>query len=759
MSSGSSLFKRLIIIFICTLTCGYSFGQSKIDSLKRLIPQYQDSPSQLLSLYLTLAEEYYLDTLFQEEIYNVQEAILLANSLSDTLSIARAHQLAGKIFYRQAQTDTSLVLFQRAKELYAAAGNTIGEARSTLFLSEWYFDRGAYTEALSLGNLAHEQLLQNGRPKPEMAKVLSILCCTYQALSQYEPAVQFCAVAIAAAEELQQENDLAKAYRAMANLYLGVGNQERTLDLSQELVNLSAQSTRLEVDFNQLMITGDLAFYNQEWGAAATAYQAAINTLKSSNSNLLRMQAHIALGRALMEQLEYRKAGDEFYVAISYAPDLADESLSGVAHAYLAVCKLNSSQSGAHSLIAKALEVAKTADPLAQVQIYQSAGEFFKKVNQLDSAIYYFQTYDNLRQENLYNQMNSRLGSEFANFQMQYYDRESERLAEMEASFLQRGFSQKVQIYALLAGILAIGLITGVLYKRYTVKNRATEALERQTESINRQKEEILAQRNEISRKNRRMEEQNAHITNSIQYARDIQMAMLPEESELRTFFPESFIFNAPRAIVSGDIFLFGRLGHRMVLALVDCTGHGVPGAFLTVLVNNLLNQLVLEQQMHNPAEIVTLLDEKVQKTLRSQPNNNQSNSMDIALMVVDSETRWLEFTGAKMPLYYVHNYSLVQIKGDRFSVGSTDTDEKFFTRQRIKLQEGDYIYMATDGFQNQFGGKDGKKFMKTQFRRLLNSLSTLPMANQKAVLEQRFDSWKGDQSQTDDVLVVGLQL
>ena len=401
----------------------------------------------------------------------------------------------------------------------------------------------------------------------------------------------------------------------------------------------------------------------------------------------------------------------------------------------------------------------KEGSGLAKMQMYQVAADLYRSLNSLDSALYFYDKYDELREDHFNEQVDERLGEALKTYEELLV---ASHLAGTEREMARRDqadFNQRVKIYALVAGILGIGLIAGVLYSRYTVKARSTEALERQAESINRQKEEIMAQRNEIARKSRLMEEQTAQITNSIQYARDIQLAMLPEERELRAFFPESFIFNAPREIVSGDIFWFGQIEQRMVLAMVDCTGHGVPGAFLTVLVNNLLNQLVLEQKLYNPAEIVAQLDQKVRKTLRTDGLESQTNGLDIALMVVNAETRWLEFTGAKMPLYYVHNYSLVQIKGDRFSVGTNDGEEKFFTRQRIKLQEGDFIYLATDGFQNQFGGKDGKKFMKTQFRRLLNSLSTLPMPSQRDVLRQRFESWKGELPQTDDVLVVGLQL
>ncbi|HAA17175.1 MAG TPA: hypothetical protein DCE41_37860 [Cytophagales bacterium] len=759
MKRGFSSLLSICLVIASFLLSPISSEGQQIDSLKAKIPELNNDSVGLLKVKLELADIYIRDSLPNYGLW-IQESLDLSTAIGDSTSTGLAYLILGKGLFLNNREDSALSVWQIAYDWFAQSGYAPGIAEAELWIATYYTQAGNEVEALPHAQVAHRLSVQQ-RNKPSIAKSLNLLCQIYQSLGKYEEAVMYCGVAIALAEDLRLEVEKAEAYTSMGRIFAELEDPERAKLYIQDPDALDEQMGLARVKGKSYLELGHLAVVEGKLEQAIVYFQAAIQASDLANDDLGLAKAHNSLGEIYLKRTEYREARVQFLLAFTFARNVNDADELARAKVKLGFAKGNLNNVGeGRADVLDALALSEAATSSTQMDVYLTLGDFFRMINRKDSAIYFYRLRLELQEDVFRTEINENLGDQLKHYLEQEQDRQEQIQEENRKVAEQKDFNNRVKIYALVAGILAIGLIAAVLYTRYTVKNRATEALERQTESINRQKEEILAQRNEIVRKNRRLEEQTHQITNSIQYARDIQMAMLPEESELRAFFPESFIFNAPREIVSGDIFWFGRLGHRMVLAMIDCTGHGVPGAFLTVLVNNLLNQLVLEQQMHNPAEIITQLDEKVRKTLRvEEGGNDQSNTLDIALMVVDAETRWLEFTGAKMPLYYVHNYSLVQIKGDRFSVGSTETEEKFFTRQRIKLQEGDYIYMATDGFQNQFGGKEGKKFMKTQFRRLLNSLSTLPMASQRSVLEQRFQSWKGEQPQTDDVLVVGLQL
>lgn len=755
MISQKLAFKYLALLSL-TILVGPQLSAlaQRYDSLKAQLPLSTYPPDQL-KILLELSAAGIQESAQGNEFY-LDRAFDLAHTLGDTSALGSAFMLLGDNYQARQNPDSALASYIKALQLFKAIQHAENIASAAWALAKWHATHGHEREGIFYAEQAVPHFQAEGA-KESLVQLYSLLGKLHVDLSEIPLAIQYCAVAMALAHA-NSNHDL------IAEIYFTLG---RAYDVMHQFSAATAHfeaGLSLEINHNtgaQLYQTASLALRDEETAAAVALLEEAIRVYTLEQNKLALAETYLALGRAHMELFHFDDAQRQLSIAYSYAEEIGDPDPMAKAQAALAFCLLQTDNPAlGREYILEALDVAKQEGLLStKSSVFRSAADFFQGIGRLDSALFYFEKYDALQASIIEKQVSSRLGETLEAYTLQLLDRENEKIAQELDRRKADQFNQRIKIYALVAAIMAIALIAGVLYSRYTVKTRATVALERQTESINKQKEEILAQRNEIVRKNRLLEDQNQQITQGIAFARDIQLSMLPEEHELRSFFPESFIFNQPKEIVSGDIFWFAQIEQKMVLAMIDCTGHGVQGAFLTVLVNNLLNQLVLEQHMTNPAEIMTKLDRKVRKSLRSETHDTLPQGIAIALMVVDADSRWLEFTGAKMPLYYVHNYSLVQIKGDRFSVGNTLAEEKFFTRQRIKLQEGDFIYLASDGFQNQFGGKDSKKFMKTQFRRLLNSLSTLPMDSQRNVLQQRFFAWKGDHAQTDDVLVVGLQL
>ena len=211
---------------------------------------------------------------------------------------------------------------------------------------------------------------------------------------------------------------------------------------------------------------------------------------------------------------------------------------------------------------------------------------------------------------------------------------------------------------------------------------------------------------------------------------------------------------------MSGDFYWFTQIEDKIVFALVDCTGHGVPGAFMTVLANSLLNQIVVETGITSPDLIVSLLDQKIQQNLHQQQlENSNTDGLDIALVLIDRKAKTLEYTGAKIPLYFYQNNKLEIIKGDRNSVGSTQQSDKSFTKQEIALEDEAMIYMSSDGFQDQFGGVENKKYMTGRFRKLLSKIAKKTIKDQQDYIEDEFLKWRRSNPQTDDILVIGFKL
>ncbi|MEL6537214.1 MAG: SpoIIE family protein phosphatase, partial [Bacteroidota bacterium] len=256
------------------------------------------------------------------------------------------------------------------------------------------------------------------------------------------------------------------------------------------------------------------------------------------------------------------------------------------------------------------------------------------------------------------------------------------------------------------------------------------------------------------------IEKQQESIVSSIRYASRIQQSILPSPSFLTEHFKDSFLLFKPRDIVSGDFYWFTMAQGRWVVAAIDCTGHGVPGAFMVVLGNTLLADIVLEQGIIDPGQIIHAMDERVTKTLGS--GDTQANDgMDVAMVVYNPQDRSLAFAGAKNPLYYVRQGEMNKIKGSASAIGGQRLGKKpkKFETHHLTAEAGDRFYIFSDGYQDQFGGPDKSKFLTKNFRNLLHELHSRPMAEQQATLEQTLAEWMGEERQTDDIIVIGMQI
>jgi serine phosphatase RsbU (regulator of sigma subunit) len=262
---------------------------------------------------------------------------------------------------------------------------------------------------------------------------------------------------------------------------------------------------------------------------------------------------------------------------------------------------------------------------------------------------------------------------------------------------------------------------------------------------------------------NKQIAEQNKNIRSSINYARRIQQAMLPKSSQYPSVFENSFVLFKPRDTVSGDFYWMSDVttGHNtdVAFAAVDCTGHGVPGAFMSMIGMKALNGLVT-RGLTEPDAILNALDVEIRTALRQDVSGN-SDGMDISLCIYHQKDKVLEFSGAKSPLIYIKDHELFKIKGDTHGIGGRKKNDQplRFAKHEIKIDKPTVIYLFSDGYKDQFGGPENKKFLGKKMNTLLLQIHELPMEQQLQILETAFEEWKGTHEQTDDVLVMGIKL
>jgi serine phosphatase RsbU (regulator of sigma subunit) len=276
----------------------------------------------------------------------------------------------------------------------------------------------------------------------------------------------------------------------------------------------------------------------------------------------------------------------------------------------------------------------------------------------------------------------------------------------------------------------------------------------------------LAASNKQLELKNDIIEEKNKDITDSINYAKKIQEAILPSMQLKRTLFPDSFILFQPRDIVSGDFYWFSEKNGKKLIAAVDCTGHGVPGAFMSMIGNAFLNQLVNEKGYTQPAEILNQLRELIISSLKQTGTfGENSDGMDISLLAFDEKKGTVEFAGANNPLWIAKADPaggsvpvLTEIKGNKQPIGIYSGESAPFTNHEIHLSKGETFYIFTDGFADQMGGTTGKKFRYKTFKELLLSLHEKPMSEQEEITRKTLNEWKGYLDQTDDILVIGIK-
>jgi len=271
-----------------------------------------------------------------------------------------------------------------------------------------------------------------------------------------------------------------------------------------------------------------------------------------------------------------------------------------------------------------------------------------------------------------------------------------------------------------------------------------------------KEKETALEQ---IEKQKLALEIRDSNITDSLIYAQRIQEALLPSEEYFRKFFSDAFIFFRPKDIVSGDFYWIGEKNDKIFVVAADCTGHGVPGALMSMIGIEIIDKAVNEDNLDNPAAILALMNKGLEKTFSREKNIGTiiRDGMDIGLCIIDKRKKRIEYSGAFFPLYLIRENTLTEIKGDKIIIGMNPECVEY-TCHEVDLMDDDILYIFSDGYVDQFGGEENKKFMYRRFRYLLTRIHTFPVDDQKSILDDNIKSWMAGNPQLDDIMVLGFK-
>ncbi len=299
-----------------------------------------------------------------------------------------------------------------------------------------------------------------------------------------------------------------------------------------------------------------------------------------------------------------------------------------------------------------------------------------------------------------------------------------------------------------------------ILEDQQNILEKAFEKNKRKTIDLFGKHVDLKKAKKEIDKQKKEIELFNKEITDSIKYASIIQSSALPRKDDIDKMLDEYFILFIPKHIVSGDFYWVGEKNNKIFVIAADCTGHGVPGAFMSMMGISLLNEIIHESGEKTAGEILNILRAKVVKMLKDSDSiDTGHDGMDIALCIIDKENNKIQYSGAYNPLYLVRDFELHEYKANRMPIGFSLRLNKPFSQIDIDYQPGDCIYMFSDGYSDQFGGEEGIKLRSKLFKDILSGIYALPMEEQKEELRELHDTWKGQFEQVDDILVVGVRL
>lgn len=600
----------------------------------------------------------------------------------------------------------------------------------------------SYALSLRIETIAREQ-----HDTLLLAKALAKKARYHILKSQFEDARSEVNDAIAFSEKKNDASNEAYALKLKAILLRRIGNEEEALSLQEQAVVLysSVRDTAGKINV-WLNLSNNYVALKKYDKAKAVLDSIALYPQQLSTSN--GYFYHQNRGKWYTTQNQYEAALDEYALAkpIALQFRLTDSYvtlLTLIAEAQLHINDL----AGAEASLDESCRLARENhldneldEALIQLtQLYVSKGDYRKafatqqEKDSLEKVMY------NIERINKINELEKRL--ELSEKEKQLTKKDLDLAKEKNEQ--ERLRAQNIQLYIIIFFVFAVAVLTLLLLVR--------------TRRLNTQ---IAGQKQLIEEKSAIIEDAYTSIRDSISYSKRIQNAILPTDAIVRSMFPESFILYKPKDIVSGDFYWFERWGNEILFAAVDCTGHGVPGAFMSIVGYNQLNEAVNVHGLAKPNLILNALNKGVSKALRQTDDEAVRDGMDIALCVYEPETRKLQFAGAYNPLWIVRGTEVIEVAADKQPIGAYPGQElKPFTLKELQLQPGDCLYLFSDGYADQFGGPNGKKFKYKKLQEVLKENASRDMTAQKNVLEEKFRQWMGSYEQVDDVLIIGIRV
>lgn len=684
---------------------------------------------------------------YQEALENYNSALNISRELKDDQGVSMCYLNMAIVYRSQGEYEKSLEYNQRALQIFLKLKDRKGEALYYNSIGIIYKVQGNYEKAIDsyIKSLKIKEIIGD---RHGIAQTYSNIGNIYKIQDINDKALEYYLKSQIIYEELGNKNGMSTCYLNIGNVYSALGKDDNALDYYIKSIGIFEEIGNKEQAIYCYINSGSIYQEKGNYTKAISCYEKALFITNEIGSNSYIADVYIALSK--------------FFVEIS------EKNLSSYGSRFSNLQK-------AVDYGNKALLFARRVNSLSQensanqilMESYKMLGYNSKA---LEFAYAYIETTDSLYAI----QKTKVLADMEGRYQNEKKQKEIEILAKDNIIAKERAQKQKITILSISIGLgLLVFLVTFIL-RRLQITRRQKKLIEEQNneikeknEELNQLNEEVSAQRDnlelmnvELTLQRDQIAHQHEDITASINYASRIQQAMLPPQEIVAKHYPEYFVMYRPCQIVSGDFYWFKQFKNIMYIAAADCTGHGVPGAFMSMLGLSLLNETIGPRDANPPHVSLNEIRKRLKKTLhQTGERGEQQDGMDIALCMIDLETNIVQFAGAYNPFYLVRNNEIIVYKGDRMPIGIHPNDNESFTTKEIHLKPNDCFYIFSDGYVSQTGGNDFRKLKSSRLQEILLQINDQPMSTQKKILEVTFDDWKGHYEQVDDVLMLGIKL
>jgi serine phosphatase RsbU (regulator of sigma subunit)/tetratricopeptide (TPR) repeat protein len=756
--------KKLFSLFFLLLFGFTSQAQlpGKLDSLIKVYEALKEDTAKVDRFLWIANETSSIDTALSGQ-YG-RRAYTLAIKLNDNKGVGNSYNYFGKVHYLRQNLDDALACFKKADEYFRKCGFLKGSASVLNNCGVIYNSKGDYEMALVFQKKALEANIKSKNEEGIGNNYINI-GNTLNQKGDFAAAMDWFIKAEKIFSKLKKWESLATAYYNMGYVYYNLREVKKSLEYCQKALTL-----REEKSFNKVGMAYCHVFFAAVYSDSLTLdiekanyhNHKVIELCAETGDRLTLTTSYINLVKSYLALHQEDSALVNAQKAYEISKQMGDNKFIASSLLYMGeVYRKMKKHEQAIKYYKEAYEISqKMGDDITESNSAQSMSVCYYNLSKYKDAYNYLLMYTRKKDIMFSHEILKSTTEMEAKYQGEKKQLEidnlnkTKKVQELELATKQKESAAKNKI--LLLGAIALIGIAVFAFFAFTNFKRAKKA----NLIINSQKAMVELQKEEITSQKVLVEEKQKEIIDSINYAQKIQSAVLTSEEVWKKISPEHFIIFLPKDIVSGDFYwAYNTLNNRSVFALADCTGHGVPGGFMSMLGNSFLNELVVENKLFKADVILNKLREKIIKALGQKGAEDRKDGMDMALCVWNKLDNTLEFSGANNSLWLIRNNELTQYQGDKMPIGQFSEELKPFSSHTVPLQKNDLIVLCTDGFADQFGGGSGKKLKSKNLKEFLIKNSGNSLQQQKTDLTDLFSKWKGNHQQVDDVSLIMLKV